>query len=126
MRVPSRSAPPRPPAPRRKPLWKRAVPIFVVMMGALFVTQFYGPSFLPENPITSQGSIWLSLIFGFAGAYLISRFATEAPPPPPSKTQARRQATASARAKHQPADPEAELVTAAPRRSNPRRNRRRR
>ena len=79
--------------------------------------------------LTAGNGLVLSLIFGAAGAFVISRFATELPPPPPSKTQQRKLAAAAARSKT-PSDEEdedeGELVTARARTTSSQRRRRRR
>ena len=79
--------------------------------------------------LTAGNGLVLSLIFGAAGAFVISRFATELPPPPPSKTQQRKLAAAAARTKNGAADEEdddGEAVPVRPRSANQRRRRRRR
>lgn len=90
--------PARKPASRRKQIvWLRAVPIFVIMMGALFAAQYLLAPRFPGNLLFGNGSLGLSLIAGLIGAFLISRFATVEPPPPPptpSKSQQRKLARA--------------------------------
>src|SRR5689334_5951659 len=109
------------PAPRRRILWARAIPIFALMMlvllgGQLLYRDRMGGEELP---------IWSSLIAGLAGALLINIFGTEevAPPPVPSKTQARKAATRARQADRE-ADEEETVSEAAP--AKPTRKRRRR
>ena len=111
------------PPPRRKIVWLRAVPIFVLMMGALLLGQTVLRDH-PDSPLNAGGGIGLSLLTGLVGAFLISRFATVEPPPPPSKSQQRRVA-AAARAKDAGEDSEVE-EEAAPIRARAAAGRRRR
>ena len=81
--------------PRKRIVWQRAVPIFVLMMAALFVAQYQIAPRFPGNPLLGTGSLGLSLIAGLAGAILIAAFGTEEPPKPVqgpgmSKTQRRK------------------------------------
>ncbi|HLY65623.1 MAG TPA: hypothetical protein VKU60_08815 [Chloroflexota bacterium] len=107
-------------------MWLRAAPIFVVMMAALLFGQLYLTPRFPGSPIFANGGLGLSLICGILGAFLISRFATSAPPPTPSKTQQRKLAASAARPKGASEDEEEEGEAAVPVRSAPARRRRRR
>ncbi|MGH2363794.1 MAG: hypothetical protein ACRDHX_03975 [Chloroflexota bacterium] len=85
--MPPRPAPRRSPPPRRVILWQRAIPIFILMLAALYLADSLLQRFYHQTP-----SIVVSLVAGIVGAFLISRFATKAPPTPPSKSQQRRAA----------------------------------
>jgi hypothetical protein len=121
-----RPAPPRrTPQPRRRILWMRAVPVFVGMMVALFLAQYFLLPRFPNTPLTANGGLGLSLIAGIVGAFLISRFATVTPPPPPSKSQQRKMA-AGDRTRPEAGDDGEEPVAVGARPSGQRRRRRRR
>src|SRR5712692_2920188 len=123
--MPPRSAPTRrSSAPRKRIIWKRAAPVFVGMMAALFLAQTYLLPRYPDTPITANGGLGLSLIAGILGAFLISRFATVSPPPPPSKTQQRKLASAARRPSDESEEEEEEEATVPTRASAARRRRR--
>jgi hypothetical protein len=115
-------------------MWKRAAPIFIGMMALLFISQLYLAPLFPGNPLFGSpstsggfGGLGFSLVAGLLGAFLISRYATKAPPPVPSKSQQRKQAAAAGRSKQQAGEEEEpEEVAAAPVRASAARRRRRR
>lgn len=112
------------PPPRKRIVWLRAAPIFILMMGVLLFGQQFVLVRYPTSPLAAGNGLVLSLVTGIVGAFLISRYATVTPPPPPSKSQQRKMAAAS-RAGDDEEDEGEEAVAPIRARSGRRRRRRR-